>query len=99
LHQQGIDTGTPAGKALFQMCGVLSEFERSMIQERVRAGLARARASGKQLGRPKVSPEIEEHIRELRAAGKGIISIARTLGVGGGTVQRVVAISARQRLC
>ena len=95
LHQQGIDTGTPAGKALFQMCGVFSEFERSMMQERVRAGLARARASGKH----KVSPEIEEHIPELRAAGKGIISIARTLGVGGGTVQRVVAISARQRLC
>jgi DNA invertase Pin-like site-specific DNA recombinase len=47
LHQQGIDTTTPAGKALFQMCGVFAEFERSMIQERVKAGLARARARGK----------------------------------------------------
>ncbi len=53
LHQQGIDTTTPAGKAMFQMCGVFAEFERAMIQERVRAGLARARVQGKKLGRPK----------------------------------------------
>jgi DNA invertase Pin-like site-specific DNA recombinase len=52
LHQQGIDTTTPAGKAMFQMMGVFAEFERSMIQERVRAGLARAKEEGKQLGRP-----------------------------------------------
>jgi DNA invertase Pin-like site-specific DNA recombinase len=90
LHQQGIDTTTPAGKALFQMCGVFAEFERSMIQERVKAGLARAKASGKTLGRPRVSDEIEERIRELRANGRGIISIARELHVGGGTVQRVL---------
>jgi DNA invertase Pin-like site-specific DNA recombinase len=49
LHQQGLNTTTPAGKALFQMMGVFAEFERSMIQERVRAGLARARSEGKQL--------------------------------------------------
>ncbi len=58
LHQQGVDTSTPAGKALFQMCGVFAEFERSMIQERVKAGLARARAQGKKLGRPRVSASI-----------------------------------------
>ena len=52
LHQQGLDTTTPAGKALFQMMGVFAEFERAMIQERVRAGLARARSEGKKLGRP-----------------------------------------------
>jgi DNA invertase Pin-like site-specific DNA recombinase len=51
-HQQGLDTTTPAGKAMFQMMGVLAEFERSMIQERVRAGLARVRSEGKRLGRP-----------------------------------------------
>ena len=50
LHQQGIDTTTPAGKALFQMMGVFAEFERAMIQERVRAGLERARAQGKRVG-------------------------------------------------
>ena len=52
LRQQGLDTTTPAGKAMFQMMGVFAEFERAMIQERVRAGLARARDEGKRLGRP-----------------------------------------------
>ena len=50
LHQQGVDTTTPAGRALFQMLGVFAEFERAIIQERVRAGIARARAEGKHLG-------------------------------------------------
>ncbi len=55
LHQQGIDTTTPAGKMLFQMMGVFAEFERTMIQERIHAGLGRARAKGKALGRPRHS--------------------------------------------
>src|SRR5258708_15478939 len=55
LHQQGLDTTTPAGKALFQMMGVFAEFERSMIQERVRAGLRRAKDEGKKLGRPRIA--------------------------------------------
>jgi DNA invertase Pin-like site-specific DNA recombinase len=54
LHQQGLDTTTPAGKAMFQMIEVFAEFERSMIQERVRAGHARAKAEGTRLGRPKI---------------------------------------------
>jgi DNA invertase Pin-like site-specific DNA recombinase len=54
LHQQGLDTTTPGGKAMFGMMGVFAEFERSMIQERVRAGLARAKAAGKKFGRPKL---------------------------------------------
>jgi DNA invertase Pin-like site-specific DNA recombinase len=91
LHQQGIDTTTPAGKALFQMCGVFAEFERAMIQERVKAGLARARSQGKTLGRPRVAPNIERSIRKARDKGKGIKKIARELGVGVGTVQRVLA--------
>jgi DNA invertase Pin-like site-specific DNA recombinase len=64
LHQQGIDTTTPAGKAMFQMMGVFAEFERAMIQERVRAGLARAKSEGKRLGRPRIAPELEERIRK-----------------------------------
>jgi Resolvase, N terminal domain len=59
LHQQGLDTTTPAGKAMFQMMGVFAEFERAMIQERVRAGLRRARDEGKQLGRPKIAADVE----------------------------------------
>ena len=60
LHQQAVDTTTPAGRALFQMMGVFAEFERAMIQERVRAGLQRAREQGKKLGRPKGIPEGRE---------------------------------------
>jgi DNA invertase Pin-like site-specific DNA recombinase len=54
LHQQGLDTSTPSGRAMFQMLGVFAEFERAMIQSRVKAGLARARANGKTLGRPRI---------------------------------------------
>jgi DNA invertase Pin-like site-specific DNA recombinase len=90
LHQQGIDTTTPAGKAMFQMCGVFAEFERAMIRERVTAGLARARANGKRLGRPTVGPEVEMAIRmALRRGDKGIRKIARELGVGVSVVQRL----------
>ncbi|MGE0483484.1 MAG: recombinase family protein [Gammaproteobacteria bacterium] len=91
LHQQGVDTTTPAGKAMFQMCGVFAEFERSMIQERVKSGLARAVAQGKQLGRPRVSAQIEKKILSARKDGKGIRKIAREVGVGVSVVQRIVA--------
>jgi DNA invertase Pin-like site-specific DNA recombinase len=90
LHQQGIDTTTPAGKAMFQMCGVFSEFERAMIRERVKAGLERARAQGKKLGRPRAPEIVENKIRAARRQGKGIKKIACELGIGVSTVQRVV---------
>ena len=90
LHRQGLDTSTPSGRAMFQMLGVFAEFERAMIQERVRAGLARARAQGKRLGRPKVGPKVEAAVRAARAKGKGIRRIASELGIGVGTVQRIV---------
>src|SRR5438132_2978915 len=63
LHQQGVDTSTPAGRALFQMLGVFAEFERAMIVDRVKAGLRRARAQGKRLGRPCVDLDGERRIR------------------------------------
>ncbi len=91
LHQQGIDTTTPAGKAMFQMMGVFAEFERAMIQERVKAGLARAKAEGVQLGRRRVGDKVEAAIRKERAKGTGMMAIAKHLGVGVSTVQRVVA--------
>jgi len=93
LHQQGLDTTTPAGKAMFQMCGVFAEFERAMIQERVKAGLSRAKASGKQLGRPRVSATVETKARELRAAGIGVKRIAAQLGIGVGTAQRILKLA------
>lgn len=91
LHQQGLDTSTPSGKAMFQMMGVFAEFERAMIQERVKAGLARARAQGKKLGRPKsITSETEAAILYARSQGKGIRKIAKEIGVGVGTVQSIV---------
>src|SRR5262249_31600627 len=89
---QGIDTRTPGGKAMFQMLGVFAEFERSIIQERVRAGLRRAKAEGNQLGRPRIAPELEAKIlAALRAPGRteGVRKIAKRYGVDPGTVQRI----------
>jgi len=94
LHQQGIDTATPAGRAMFGMLGVFAEFERAMIQERVRSGMARAKAKGRRLGRKPVGADVEARIRELRAAGMGILSIAREVGCGVSVVQRVVKVAA-----
>jgi DNA invertase Pin-like site-specific DNA recombinase len=91
LHQQALDTSTPSGKAMFGMLGVFAEFERAIIQERVRAGLARARAKGAILGRPKVGAKTERRIRELTAQGVGKVKTARTLGIGVSVVQRVLA--------
>ena len=93
LHIQGIDTTTPGGKALFQMMGVFAEFERAIIQERICAGLAKARAQGKRLGRPKVPPSVERSIQAARAAGKGQLAIAREFRVGVGTVRRVLGLT------
>ena len=92
LHQQGIDTTTPAGKALFQMLGVFAEFERAMIRERVHAGLNRARAQGKRLGRPRIAPQTEQAVRAaLRTGDAGLHKIAKAHGVGVSVVQRLKA--------
>ncbi len=78
LHVQGLDTSTPAGRAMFQMLGVFSEFERSMIQERVRAGLAKAKASGKRMGRPPaLTPTQCRQVRQDRAEGKSLRALAK----------------------
>jgi len=91
LHQQSLDTSTPAGKAMFQMLGVFSEFEREIIRERVLSGLERAKAQGKKLGRPRRDDAKRlAAIRKLRTQGIGILKIARQLGIGVSVVQRVV---------
>ena len=95
LHQQGLDTSTTAGRAMFQMLGVFAEFERGIIRERVNAGLARARERGVVLGRRPTAPAVEKRIRQLRAKGHGILKIGRTLGIGTSVVQRVVRKEAR----
>lgn len=93
LYQQGLDTSTPSGRAMFQMLGVFSEFEAAMIRDRVRAGVARAKKngtkSGKPIGRPKVRTEVEIAIKRELECGRGILTIAKSLGVGTGTVSRI----------
>jgi DNA invertase Pin-like site-specific DNA recombinase len=91
LHTQGIDSSTPTGRAMLGMCGVFAELEREIIKERIHAGLNRARAKGTKLGRKRVDSRTEERIKALRAKGMGKCKIARELGVGVSTVQRIAA--------
>lgn len=95
LHQQGIDTTTPTGKAMFQMLGIFAEFERSMIRDRVNAGLARAKAKGVILGRRKTDLATENAIRATLATGTGILKTAKLHGVGTSVVQRIKAAMAQ----
>jgi DNA invertase Pin-like site-specific DNA recombinase len=93
LHQQGLDTSTPSGRAMFQMMGVFAEFERAMIAERVRSGMARARErgtkSGKAIGRPKIAAPIRDQIRAMyRAGGTSLRKLAKQFNIGVETVRR-----------
>jgi DNA invertase Pin-like site-specific DNA recombinase len=97
IHQQAVDSTTPAGKAMLQMSGVFAEFERAMLMERINAGIARARKAGKLFGRPKVSPQLEAAVRSYRAAGLGIHKTAKLAGVGISVVQRLDAKSRIQK--
>jgi DNA invertase Pin-like site-specific DNA recombinase len=89
-----MDTSTPAGKMVFAVLGAVAELERSLIVERVRAGLRNARAKGKRLGRPRVAVDATR-IGRLRAQGLSWASIATELGVGEGTVRRLAHGSAK----
>jgi len=89
LHQQRLDTSTPSGRALFQMLGVFAEFERAMISERVKAGLAR---TDKKLGRPSGRPHKKsKDVLRLRRQDCSIREIARTLRMGVNSVHKIVA--------
>ena len=91
IHQSGIDSSTPSGKMLFQMCGVFAEFERGMIQERVRAGQQRAKSEGKHIGRPSnLNDGLVHSIKYMREQGVGIRRIAKDLQVGVGTIYKVI---------
>jgi DNA invertase Pin-like site-specific DNA recombinase len=89
LDQQAIDTTTPMGKLVFQVTGAFAEFERSMIRQRVKAGLKRAVAHGAKLGRPKVDSALERKAQKQLKKGMGILKVAKMLGLGTGTVQRI----------
>jgi DNA invertase Pin-like site-specific DNA recombinase len=103
IHTQSVDTTTPAGRAMFGMLGIFSEFEREMIVARVNAGLARARDAiardghftskagkvRKRLGRPNADPKKLEAARRELARGTGVLKTAKLVGLGTGTVQRL----------
>ena len=91
IHQSGIDTSTPSGKMMFQMCGVFAEFERGMIRERVISGQNRAKEQGKHIGRPtNLNDGLVSSIKFMREKGMGIGRIAEDLKVGVGTIYRVL---------
>jgi DNA invertase Pin-like site-specific DNA recombinase len=99
IDKQSLDTTTPMGKLMFHVCGAFAEFERSIIRQRVRAGIKRARdkgtKSGKPFGRPKLDPALERRIRAaLEKGDKGMLKIAAEFGVGSGSVQRIKAAMA-----
>ena len=89
LHQQSIDTSTPSGRMMFQLCGVFAEFERSMITSRINAGLDRARSKGVKLGRPAIAPIDLDKVRSRLGQGQSIRVIATATGFSTATVQRV----------
>ena len=91
IHQSGLDTTTPSGKMMFQMIGVFSEFERSMIRERVIAGQQRAKAEGKHIGRKSNLTEgVINAVQQLRANSVPIKRIAKDMHIGVGTVYKIL---------
>jgi DNA invertase Pin-like site-specific DNA recombinase len=92
--KDNIDLSTPSGRLMFQIIGAMAEFERALIQERVKAGLRNARAKGKRLGRPRVSVD-RTRIAALRSQGLSWAKIAKALDVGEGTVRRAALTSAK----
>ena len=90
--RDNLDLSTPAGKLMFHVIGAMAEFERALIQERVRAGLAVARTKGKTFGRPKIKRERDKdakRIRQLRDEGQSYREIAEELGRSTMDVHRV----------
>jgi DNA invertase Pin-like site-specific DNA recombinase len=77
------------GKLVFQVTGAFAEFERTMIRQRIKAGLKRVVAQGVKFGRPKIDSATERKVRKQLAKGLGILKVAKSLGIGTGTVQRI----------
>ena len=88
-YSEGIDTSTPMGKMTFTFLGAIAEFERELIRERTKAGVARARAEGAKLGRPRVAFDVQKAV-ELRNTGLGFKQVARALGIPRTTLFRAI---------
>lgn len=92
--KDNLDLSTPSGRLMFQIIGAMAEFERALIQERVRAGLRNAKAKGKHVGRPRLVLDGSQ-ITRLRSQGLSWLTIGKRLGVGEGTVRRIALASAK----
>lgn len=88
---EGIDTSTPLGRMFYQLAAAFAEYERALIRERTRAGIAAARAAGRRIGRPPaLTDEQRDFARRLRAQGEGVATIARVLEVSPSTIRRAL---------
>ena len=95
---EAIDTSTPGGRLIFHIFGSIAEFERAIIRERSKAGVAAAKARGRNGGRPaKLAGERAEHAANLLAAGTTVSAVARSMGVSRSTVLRAVRILTERR--
>jgi DNA invertase Pin-like site-specific DNA recombinase len=93
--KDNLDLSTPSGRLMFQIVGAMAEFERALIQERVKAGLDNARRTGKRLGRPRRVVDLDG-ITRMKAEGRSLRSIAEKVGVGYGTVRMRLAAGERK---
>ena len=94
----GMDTQTPTGKLMLTVLGGVAQFEREMMLERQREGIAKAKSYGKYKGRKPIDPERRQHVLRLASEGVTKISIARQLGIGEATVYRILALQAADPL-
>jgi DNA invertase Pin-like site-specific DNA recombinase len=85
-YQENIDTTTPTGELIFHVMASLAQFESSLISQRVKAGMARAKAQGKHIARPPIAKELQAKIIELQRQGVSMNKISKTLGIAYGTV-------------
>jgi len=92
-YTEGVDTTTPSGQLLFHIVGAVAQFERDLIAERVRAGMAHARAMGKHIGRPRVAVDVKA-VLQLHAECRSLRDIAQTLNVPVSRVRRALARNA-----
>jgi DNA invertase Pin-like site-specific DNA recombinase len=89
-YQEHIDTTTPQGEMIFTVMASLAQFESALISERVKAGMARAKAQGRRISRAPIAAEIQAHIATLHAEGVSIHQISKQLGIGYGTAWNYV---------
>jgi len=83
-----MDTSTPTGKMIFTVLGAVAELERSLIAERVRAGIRNARAKGKRIGRPAADPSLVSEVRALVASGQSLRQVGTALGISVATAHK-----------